>query len=319
MSRNPILNDRAFGTDQGGRSPSEEWAAAQGRGLGASAAGGATTGWNRGAQPPMTDQGHRAPQPYGAPGHTGSMSSGPVVGASGKTMSLAGVSAAGLVMLVFVIVGAFIGWAQVSVVQVGVDEFGRIVKGATMNNSGLLFGSLIVAFILAIVTTFKPNIARFTAIPYSLAEGMVLGMISHLYEVDSSGIVLQAVLATFAVFAIMLLLYGLRVLRATPRFTKGVIAATFGVLAMYAMGWIISMFSSSFQPFWATGGALGIIISVVIVVIAAMNLILDFDFIENGSKNGLPAFMDWYAAFGLVLTLVWLYLEMLRLLSMLRD
>lgn len=313
MSRNPILNDRAFGTEPGGRSPSEEWASAQAGGLGQSAAGGAATGWRRGAQSPST--GHAPGTRY----RTGPAASGPVVTAGEKVMTMAGTSAAGLLMLVFIIVGAFVGWAQVSVVELGRDEFGTAVYSATMKSPVLLFGSLIFAFVLAIVTAFKPQIARFTSIPYSLAEGVVLGMISHLYEVESSGIVLQAVLATFAVFAIMLLLYGMRVLRATPKFTKGVIAATFGIVAMYAVGWIISLFSSSFQPFWATGGPLGIGISVVIVIVAAMNLILDFDFIERGSQNRLPAYMDWYAAFGLIVTLVWLYLELLRLLSALRN
>lgn len=313
MSRNPILNDRAFGVDAGDRSPSEEWAAAQAGGLGRTTAGGAAGGWQRAAQPRTVDRRE------GPAFQTGPAASGPVVTAGEKIMSLAGVSAAGLTMLVFIIVGAFIGWAQVSVTTSAPDEFGRTVQSATVNSPGILFGALIFALVVAIVTAFKPNIARFTAIPYALAEGVVLGMISHLYEVQSSGIVLQAVLATFAVFAIMLLLYGLRVLRATPRFTKGVIAATFGVLAMYAAGWIISLFSSNFLPFWATGGAMGIGISIVIVVIAAMNLILDFDFIERGSQNRLPAYMDWYAAFGLVLTLVWLYLELLRLLAALRD
>lgn len=307
MSRNPLLNDQAFGLDQGGRSPSEEWASAQAGGLGSATAGGAAASWNRGQQT-------QAPGPVGAPTY-----GGPVVGTGGKVMTLAGVSAAGLLMLVFIIVGAFIGWAQVTVQAIGVDEFGRVVNGATMKSPGILFGALIIAFALAIITAFKPTIARFTAIPYALSEGVVLGMISHLYEVQSGGIVLQAVLATFAVFLVMLLLYGMRVLRATPKFTKGVIAATFGIAAMYLVSWVISMFSSSFQPFWASGGLLGIGISVVIVIVAAMNLILDFDFIENGSKNNLPAYMDWYAAFGLALTLVWLYLELLRLLSMLRN
>lgn len=313
MSRNPILNDRVFGTAAGGKSPSEEWASAQAGGLGQTAAGRATAGWHRGAQPHTADHVPQTPQ------RRGPAATGPIVAPGERIMSLSGVSAAGLLMLVFIIVGAFIGWSQVSVSQIGLDEFGRVVEGATMKSPALLFGSLIFAFILAIVTSFKPQIARFTSIPYAVAEGVVLGMISHLYEVESGGIVLQAVLATFAVFAIMLLLYGLRVLRATPKFTKGVIAATFGVLAMYAAGWIISLFSSNFQPFWATGGALGIGISVVIVIIASLNLILDFDFIERGSQNRLPAYMDWYAAFGLILTLVWLYLELLRLLAALRD
>jgi uncharacterized YccA/Bax inhibitor family protein len=144
-------------------------------------------------------------------------------------------------------------------------------------------------------------------------------MISHLYNAQFDGIVIQAVLATFGVFLTMLVLYGLRILRATPKFTKGVIAATFGIMIMYLLSWVMSMFMSDFTPFWANSGLLGIGISVVIVIVAALNLILDFDFIESGSKRGLPAHMDWYAAFGLVVTLIWLYLEMLRLISKLRQ
>lgn len=319
MSRNPILNDKAFGATAGGTSPGQEWQNAQAQGLGTTAGGAASSGWQRGASQPTTGQPYGTNPPYGAPQQA--PYGGPVVGtATGqRVMSLSGVSAAGLTMLVFIVIGAFFGWSQVSVEPVGLDEFGRVVNGASLNNPAVLFISLIAAFGLAIVTAFKPKIARFTAIPYALLEGVVLGLISHLYEVDASGIVLQAILATIAVFSVMLLLYGLRVLRATPKFVKGVIAATFGIVAMYAIGWIISLFSSNFVPFWASGGVLGIGISLVIVVVASLNLILDFDFIERGSQNNLPAYMDWYAAFGLVLTLVWLYLELLRLLSMLRD
>lgn len=319
MSRNPILNDRAFGTAGDGRSPSEEWAAAQGGDAGSTFGSAASGAWQHSAPGASVGQ-PGIGQPYGA-GYQQPTAAGPIVGAGtgSATMTLAGVSSAGLIMFVFLVVGALFGWSQVTVSDIGRDEFGRVVQSANLQSPGILIGALLVGFVLAIVTAFKPAIARFTAIPYALLEGVVLGLISHLYEVESSGIVLQAILATFAVFAIMLLLYGLRVLRATPRFTKGVIAATFGVLAMYAIGWIISLFSHGAQPFWANSGVMGIGISIVIVVIAAMNLILDFDFIERGSQNNLPSYMNWYAAFGLVVTMVWLYLEILRLLSKLRD
>ncbi len=328
MSRNPILNDKAFGVDGNGPSPSQEWAAAQGQagpggGFGQASAAGADAAWQRGAaqsgfgQPGAAQPGTAAP--YGTPYQGAPTAGGPIVGTGGRVMTIGGVSAAALLMLVFIIVGAFVGWSQVSVQEIGRALDGSIVRSAELNSPLVFFGSLIAAFALAIATAFMPKIARFTSLPYAFLEGVVLGLISHLYEVDSSGIVLQAILGTFAVFSIMLLLYGLRVLRATPKFVKGVIAATFGVMAMYMIGWIISMFSSSFVPFWASSGVMGIGISVVIVVIAALNLIIDFDFIERGSQNNLPAYMDWYAAFGLIVTLVWLYLEMLRLLSKLRS
>lgn len=322
MARNPILNDKAFGVDDSGRSPSQEWAAAQGGQYGSASTAAPGTGWQRGnqAEPPWAG----APQPgqqYGAPYASQAPTGGPILGSgTGKrVMTLGGVSASALLMLVFIIIGAFFGWSQVSVNPVGRALDGTIVYSSSIHSPGLLIGALLGAFVLAIITAFVPKIARFTAIPYALLEGVVLGLISHLYEAESSGIVLQAILATFAVFAVMLALYGLRILRATPRFTKGVIAATFGVVAMYMIGWVISIFSKSFVPFWAQSGVLGIGISIVIVAIAALNLILDFDFIERGTKNQLPAYMDWYAAFGLILTLVWLYLELLRLLSKVRN
>lgn len=313
MSRNPILNDKAFGFEGTGRSPAQEWAAAQRDGVGTFAAGAADGIWDRAQQQPL------GAQPYGQPYPPAT--DGPIIGARThtRTMTLGGVSAAGLTMFVFLILGAFYGWSQVTLVPLRQALDGSTVYSADMSRPFVLFGALIGAFILAMVTAFVPKAARFTAVPYALLEGVVLGMISHLYEAQSSGIVLQAILATFAVFAVMLLLYGLRILRATPKFVKGVIAATFGILLMYAAGWILSLLFHGFSPFWTSSGAFGTVISVIIVVVAALNLILDFDFIERGSQNQLPAYMDWYAAFGLMVTLIWLYLEILRLLARMRD
>jgi len=309
MSRNPILNDRAFESPGGGTAlrerptPAQEWEAAQ---RGGAFGAGPDTAWNQQQQQtrPSTPQG---PPP-----------SGPIV-TDGRTMSLGGVSSATLLMFAFVLLGGWYGWTLVSESPNLNRLPGEPDVLATLDSPGLLFGALIVAFGLAIVTAFMPKIARFTSIPYSIAEGVVLGAISHLYDAQFNGIVLQAVVATFGVFLAMLALYGLRILRATPRFTKGVIAATFGVVVLYLGSWIYSLFSGNQVSFLHDATPLGIGISVVIVIIAALNLILDFDFIEKGSQNQLPAYMDWYAAFGLVVTLVWLYLEMLRLLAKLRQ
>ena len=302
MSRNPVLNDKAFGesTDQQ-LSPAQEWDAAQ---RGAAGAAGAHT--TVGQQP--------AAEPFVRP-----QAGGPPVATTGRTMSLGGVSAATLFIFAFLLVGGAWGWSQVSqgTPTIGVD--GTKVTPVSFDSPGLLIGCLLGAFVIAMVTVFKPKFARFTAIPYGLLEGAVLGMISHYYNAQFDGIVIQAVLATFGVFLAMLVLYGLRILRATPKFTKGVIAATFGIVIMYLLGWVMSLIFPSVTPFWQGGSLLSIGISVVIVIVAALNLILDFDFIERGSKNNLPAYMDWYAAFGLVVTLVWLYLEMLRLLSKIRQ
>ncbi len=297
MSRNPILTDKAFdpaGTDtmtRSGPSPAQEWEAAQ-RGAAAQ-----NTAWNQPTQAVPT---------------------GPIV-TDGKVMTLGGVASATLVIFAFVLLGGAWGWSQVTegVPQRMLD--GTVVTPVSFDNPGAMIVCMLAALGVAVLTAFKPKLARFTSIPYALLQGAVVGMISHYYNAQFEGIVIQAVLATFGVFLAMLVLYGLRVLRATPRFTKGVIAATFGIVVMYALGWIMSLIFSDFQPFWQSSSLLGIGISVVIVIVAALNLILDFDFIERGAQNGLPRYMDWYAAFGLIVTLIWLYLEMLRLLAKLRQ
>ena len=309
MSRNPILNDRAFESPGGGTAlrerptPAQEWEAAQRAGT---FGGAPDTAWNQ-------QQQTRPSVPQGPP------PSGPIV-TDGRTMSLGGVSSATLLMFAFVLLGGWYGWTLVSESPNPLFPApGEPEVLATLDSPGWLFGALIVGFLLAIVTAFMPKIARFTAIPYALLEGVVLGAISHLYDAQFSGIVLQAIVATFGVFVAMLVLYGLRILRATPKFVKGVVAATFGVVVLYLGSWIFSLITGNQVSFLHDATPLGIGISVVIVIIAALNLILDFDFIERGSQNQLPAYMDWYAAFGLVVTLVWLYLEMLRLLAKLRQ
>lgn len=301
MSRNPVLTDKAFGLDGtsnfGQTSPSQEWDNAQRSGIGAATAAG-TAGM-------ASTYGRTAP------------STGPVV-TGGRAMSMGGVASVTMLMFGVLLIGGWFGWMQVTEETVRFAD-GTVGTAGTLNNPALLIGALITGLVLALVTIFKPKIARFTALPYSLVQGVMLGMISHLYNAQFEGIVLQAILATFGVFLTMLVLYGLRILRATPKFVKGVVAATFGILIMYVLGWVMSIFMSGFTPFWQTSGPLGIAISVVIVIVAALNLILDFNFIEEGSKHQLPAYMDWYAAFGLMITLIWLYLEMLRLLAKLRS
>jgi uncharacterized YccA/Bax inhibitor family protein len=299
MSRNPILTDKAFGAEpstDGRPSPAEEWRNAQ-RGTSTATATAAATGTVFPTDAPPT---------------------GTTV-EPGRSMSLGGVSAATFVMFAFLLAGAWFGWSTVTETPVLNPLPGEPTATATMDSPIILIGALIGAFVFAIATAFMPKAARFTAIPYALLEGVVLGAISHLYNVQFEGIVAQAILATFGVFLAMLVLYGLRILRATPRFVKGVIGATFGIMFLYLGSFIFSIFSGDMPSFLVDSSPLSIGISVVIVIVAALNLILDFDFIENGSKRGLPRYMDWYAAFGLMVTLVWLYLEMLRLLAKLRQ
>jgi uncharacterized YccA/Bax inhibitor family protein len=199
-----------------------------------------------------------------------------------------------------------------------VDEQGEFITNATIDSPGWFMLALIVGFGIAILTAFKPNLARFTSLPYAAAQGIVLGVISHLYNARFDGIVLQAILATMGVFLVMLTLYGLRILRATPRFVKGVVGATLGIMVLYLVGFVASLFGADLT-FWNEPSPLGIGISIVIVIVASLNLILDFDVIERGVNERWPARMDWYGAFALIVTLIWLYLEMLRLLALLRQ
>ena len=294
MSRNPILTQKAFDGVASEQSPAEEWQNAQ----------------NMGATSTATSAGVDA-----------AMANQPMVPAAtgGKVMTLGGVAAATTIMFAVLLATATWGWSLITVTKIPATV--STPASYTFNTSawGWVIAAAIGAMVLAIVTAFKPKLARFTSLGYAACEGVVLGLISHMYDLQFNGIVVQAVLGTLGVFVVMLVLFGLRVLRATPRFTKGVIAATFGVFFIYLIGFVLSLFGVDLG-FWGTSGSpLGIIISVVVCIVAALNLILDFEFIEQGTKMGLPAYMDWYAGFGLMVTLVWLYLEMLRLLARLQS
>ena len=173
---------------------------------------------------------------------------------------------------------------------------------------------LIAALVVAIVTIVKPRFAPFTAPVYAALEGAVVGGISRLFEIEFEGIVLQAVMLTLGVFVILLGLYASRLIKVTENFRLGVIAATGAIVLVYVVDLIMRAFGAEI-PYLNDAGPIGIVISVVIVIIAALNLVLDFDFIEQGADSRAPAYMNWYAAFGLLVTLVWLYLEILRLLA----
>lgn len=175
-----------------------------------------------------------------------------------------------------------------------------------------IFGGLVTAFI----TIFSPKNARFTAPLYAVFEGLTLGGISALYNMAFQGIVLNAILLTLMTLFGMLFLYKTEIVKPTEKFKAGVISATMGVAFAYLFSFILSMFGIA-SPIHA-GGTMGIIISLVVVGIAALNLILDFDMIFKGAENHAPEHMEWYSAFGLMVTLIWLYLELLRLLAQLQ-
>jgi uncharacterized YccA/Bax inhibitor family protein len=153
---------------------------------------------------------------------------------------------------------------------------------------------------------------------YAVLEGLFLGGTSAIFEARCPGIVIQAVGLTFGTLFCLLMAYKSGVIKATENFKMGVVAATGGIALMYFITMILGFFGVS-VPFIQGSSPLSIGISVFIVIIAALNLVLDFDFIENGSAAGAPKYMEWYAAFGLMVTLIWLYIEILRLLSKLRS
>ncbi len=173
-------------------------------------------------------------------------------------------------------------------------------------------------FIVAMITIFQRQLAPIMAPIYALLEGLFLGSISALMEFSYPGIVLQAVMLTFGTLFCLLLAYKSGWIKPTENFKLGVVAATGGIALVYFISIVLGFFGMQI-PFIHESGPIGIGFSLFIVVIAALNLVLDFDFIESGAQMGVPKYMEWYAAFGLMVTLVWLYLEILRLLAKLRG
>lgn len=172
--------------------------------------------------------------------------------------------------------------------------------------------------IFALITTFVKHIAPFTAPIYAVLEGFVLGGISAMAEHSYPGIAIQAVGMTFGTLFCLLLAYKSGLIKPTDKFKLGVVAATGAIFVVYLVGFVLSFFGIT-MSFLYGNGIWSIVVSLIIVVVAALNLILDFDFIEQGAKQGAPAYMEWYGAFGLMVTLIWLYLEILRLLMKLRS
>ena len=181
-----------------------------------------------------------------------------------------------------------------------------------------MLGGAIGGLIAALVTAFKKSWAPITAPVYAALEGLFLGGISAIYEARFHGIVIQAVALTFGTAFALLMAYKSRLIQATQNFKLGVAAATGGIFLLYIASFILGFFGIRIG-FIHDSGVFGIIFSLVVVVIAALNLVLDFDFIEQGAEHGAPKFMEWYGAFGLMVTLVWLYLEILRLLGKSRS
>ncbi|WP_350016261.1 Bax inhibitor-1/YccA family protein [Rhodanobacter sp. IGA1.0] len=232
--------------------------------------------------------------------------SGAVVTRSDDAMTINGtVNKTGLLLLL-VLVGAFVSWSRFS----GPDSLPTIMP--------LVLGGCIGGLVLGLVTVFKKTWAPYTAPLYAVAEGLFIGALSAIFEMRYPGIVIQAVGLTFGTMAAMLLAYRSGLIRATEKFKLGVVAATGGIFLLYLANFVMGFFGHS-MGFINGSSMLGIGFSAVVVVIAALNLILDFDLIETGAQSGAPKYMEWYGAFALVVTLVWLYLELLRLLSKLQS
>jgi uncharacterized YccA/Bax inhibitor family protein len=181
-----------------------------------------------------------------------------------------------------------------------------------------MIGGALGGFVVALVTVYKKAWSPISAPIYALLEGLFLGGISALLERSYPGIAIEAISLTFAVMFVMLLAYKFGVIRATRGFKLGVIAATGGIALVYLANMVMSVLFHSQISVLYSSSPLGIGISLFIVVIAALNLIIDFDMIESAARMSAPKYMEWYGAFGLMVTLVWLYLEILRLLSKVR-
>lgn len=209
------------------------------------------------------------------------------------------------ILLLLAIITASITWSMVGTGRGESAGLGII----------LAFGGALVALITALIACFNPRSAPITAPIYAAFEGLFLGGISCLFNARYPGIVTSAVGLTFGVMAAVLIGYRVGFLRATNQFKAGVIAATLGICLFYAVLAILRICNVQFGYFMWEGGWLSIVVSLVVITIAAMNLVLDFDLIEDGAARQAPKFMEWYGAFGLMTTLVWLYLEILRLLA----
>ena len=183
----------------------------------------------------------------------------------------------------------------------------------------IAIGGAIGGLVFALITMFKKEWAGVTAPVYALLEGLFLGGISAIFESRFPGIVIQATGLTLGTLASLLLLYKLGIIKPTENFRLMVVSATMGIGVLYLISFVMNMFGSGGIGFIHSNGLFGIGFSLFVVAIAALNLVLDFDFIEQGSEQGAPKYMEWFGAFALMVTLIWLYLEMLRLLSKLRS
>lgn len=236
------------------------------------------------------------------------MTDGPVSKFHGGVMTVSGTASASMVLFALLLVSAAVGWIAVAEPQPGVSP---VIPPMAIIGA-------IIGFIAVMVTVFKPMTSHILGPVYAVGQGLFVGALSKMFDATYSGIVVQAVGTTLAVFGVMLFLYRTRILRVTDKFRRIVIGATLGVMVFYLASFVFSMFGANVS-FLSSSSGVGILFSLFVAGLAAFNLALDFDFIERGAAMGLPRRMEWFAALGLLVTLVWLYLEVLRLLAKLRE
>ena len=220
-----------------------------------------------------------------------------------QTMTVSGTINKSFLMLILLIASAAITWMM------------------TFNGQNpmiLAIGGAIVGFILVMIATFRPQNSGFLAPGYAIFEGLFIGGLSAIFEVMYPGIVIQAVSCTFVTFMVCFGLYKYGIVKVNDKFRSVVVAATLAIATYYLISWLLTLFTS-FQPVHYGNSMMSIGISAFVIVVAALNLFLDFDQIEKGVQSKLPKYMEWYGAMGLMITLVWLYIEFLRLLSKLNK
>jgi uncharacterized YccA/Bax inhibitor family protein len=224
----------------------------------------------------------------------------------GDVMTRAGTAGKSIILLALCAFSATFTWTQVA-----------------GGNTSILLPAFIVggigAFIMSLIVTFKPNTAPITAPIYAVLEGLILGALSAMYNAAYAGVPQQAVMLTFAVALSVFVLYRLNILKATEGFRRMVVGATMGVMVFYLVSIVLSLFHVELGYFSNSASPMAIGVNLLIAGIAAMNLVLNFDDIDEGVRMGAPKRMEWYGAFGLMVTLVWLYLTLLRLLSRLQG
>jgi len=218
-----------------------------------------------------------------------------------NAMTIQGTVNKASILLILVTVAASYTWQKVS-------------QGMSQDVMVWTYGGAIAGLVFALITCFKKEWAPATAPLYAICEGLFIGGISALFEGMYPGIVVRAVMLTFGTLAALLFAYKTRLIVASDSFKRGIVAATGGIFLVYLATWVMGFFHMN-TSFIYGNGPLSIGISLFVVVIAALNLVIDFDFIEQGAAAGAPKYMEWYGAFGLLVTLIWLYMEILRLLS----